>query len=354
MARGLDAVIGSPATTRDRRMTLQALIVRFLLTASLLVLGRPALAGDRITIGTVASSGGASIFVAAALGYFADNGLDAKIVQFGAAHELSTAAAAGDIDFGSTGINAPLCVFANEGKIKIIGSGGEEHPGFHTVGFVVSNKAYAEGLHGLRDLGGHSVATTQFGGAFQYDIDLALKKYHIAGNTVRVLGLQTNGNVASAISGGQTDAAVQSASNVYALVDPGKAKLLGWVSDELGNQQTAVAFTTGTMAREHPDTLRRFLEAFRKGGAAWDRAFLDANGKRQDQSDAEKMIGIVAGTLNLPPAAIAKGIGYFDPEARLNLGDFQNMLDWLYQQGMIKTKMDAHALIDARFTATVP
>ena len=309
---------------------------------------------DRITIGTVASTGGASIFVAEALGYFAANGLEAKIVQFSAAHELSTAAAAGDIDFGSTGINAPLCVFANEGKIRIIGSGGEEHPGFHTVGFVVSNKAYGEGLHGLRDLGGHSVATTQFGGAFQYDIDLALKKYGIAEKTVRILGLQTNGNIASAIGGGQVDAAVQSSSGVFALADAGKAKVLGWVGDELGNQQTAFTFTTGTMAKDHPDIVRRFLDGFRKAGAAWDRAFMDANGNRQDQPEAEKMIGIVAATLNLPPAAIAKGIGYFDPEARLKLADLQNMLDWLYQQSMIKTKMDAPSLIDPRFASTVP
>ena len=333
---------------------MQAIIVRFLLAVIGLAFVWPALAKDSITIGTVASGGGASIFVAAARGYFAEDGLDAKIVQFTAAHQLSTAAATGDIDFGSTGINAPLCVFANEGKVRIIGSGGEEHPGFHTVGFVVSNKAYAQGLHGLRDLGGHSIATTQFGGAFQYDIDIALEKYRIPASTVRILGLQTNGNVASAIGGGQVDAAVQSASNVYALVDPGKARVLGWVGDELGNRQTAVVFTTGRLAKDHPDIVRRFLDGFRKGGAAWDRAFVDANGNRQNQPEAEIMTSIVATALNLPPAAIAKGIGYFDPQARLNLSDFQDMLDWLYRQGMIKTQMEASALIDSRFASTTP
>ena len=333
-------------------MSMRTGFVRLLIAAAVFAVALPALAQDRITIGTVASEGGAPIFVAQALGYFAANGLDAKIVQFTAAHQLSTAAAAGDIDFGSTGINAPLCVFANEGKVRIIGSGGEEHSGFHTVGFIVSNKAYAGGLHSLRDLSGHSIATTQFGGAFQYDIDLALEKYRIPENTVRILGLQTNGNVASAISGGQVDAAVQSTSNVYALVNPGKAKLLGWVGDELGDQQTAVAFTTGTMARDRSDIVHRFLDGFRQGGAAWDRAFMGANGNRENQPDAEKMISIVAAALNLPPAAIANGIGYFEPEARLKLGDFQKMLDWLYRQGMIKTHMEAASLIDARFALT--
>ena len=331
---------------------MRAVSLRLLLAAAMLAFAAPAFALDKINVGTVASAAGAPVFVAQALGIFAANGLEVKIIQFSAAHELSTAAAAGDIDFGSTGINAPLCVFANEGKIRIIGSGGGEHPGFHTVGFVVSNKAYDAGLRGLRDLGGHSVATTEFGGAFQYDIDLALKKYAIPENTVRILGLQTNGNTASAIGGGQVDAAVQSASGVYALVEPGKAKVLGWVGEELGDRQTAVTFTTGAMATDHPDIVRRFLDSFRKGGAAWDHAFMDASGNRQDQPDAAKMIGILATALNIPPAAVAKGIGYFDPEARLRLSDFQDLLDWLYQQGMLKTPMKAAALIDTRFALT--
>ena len=201
-----------------RKIIVQPILLHLLFAGIVLALNRPALALDHITVGTVASSGGASIFVAKALGFFAAGGLEVKIVQFTAAHQLSTAAAAGDIEFGSTGVNAPLCFFADEGKLRIIGSGGAEHPGFRTVGFLISNKAYADGLHSLRDLSGHSIATTQFGGAFQYDIDLALRKYGIPENTVRILGLQTNGNVASAISGGQVDAAVQSTSNVYALV----------------------------------------------------------------------------------------------------------------------------------------
>ena len=65
------------------------------------------------------------------------------------------------------------------------------------------------------------------------------------------------------------------------------------------------------------------------------------------------MIGILASALNLPPVAIAKAIGYFDPEARLQLADFQDMLDWLYQQGMIKTPMAASSLIDSRFALIV-
>jgi NitT/TauT family transport system substrate-binding protein len=317
-------------------------------TATFWAIARSALAADPITIGVVASQGGAPVFLAQALGFFAAEGLDANVVQFTAAHQLSAAAATGDIDFGSTGINAPLCVFANEGQVRIIGSGGDERPGFRTVAFIVSNNAYAAGLHGFRDLRGHSVATTQFGGAFQYDISLILKKYGLPEDSVRIVGLQTNGNVASAISGGQVDVAVQSTANVYALVNPGKAKVLGWVSDELGTQQTAVVFTTGRMATEHLDIVRRFLDAFRKGGATWDHAFMDANGNRKDQPDASRIIGIVATALNQPPASVGNGIGYFDPQARLSLSSLQDMLDWLYAQRMIKTRMDATSLVDPR------
>jgi hypothetical protein len=81
---------------------------------------------------------------------------------------------------------------------------------------------------------------------------------------------------------------------------------------------------------------------------------MDANGNRKDQPEAEKMIGIAASALHLSPADVASGIGYFEPKARLKLADFQDMLDWLYQRGMIKTQMEAASLVDARFALTEP
>ncbi len=308
---------------------------------------------DHIKIGVVHSLGGASAFVAEAKGYFKEEGLDAELVFFTSAAPIAVAGASGDIDFGSTGMTAAFCNLAHAGTLRIIGSGSWEHPGFETIGFLVSNQAYAAGLHSLKELKGHSVGITQLGTPLHYDLARVLKKYAIPLDSIKVLALQSNPNVASALKGGQVDAAVQTTSNIYSLVAKGDAKVLGWVADEFGSGQSAVTFTTGKMAKEHPDIVRRFLKAFRKGGATWDAGFTDAHGNRKDQPSAPEMIDIVAKALHEPPEVIKRGIGYFDPDDRLVLSDVQDALDWYQEQGMLKTHIDAASMIDKRFAIFV-
>ncbi len=309
----------------------------------------PAMAADQIKIGVVHSQGGASAFVAAAKGYFTAEGLDAKLILFDSAAPIAVAAAAGDIDFASTALTAAFCNLAYEGTLRIIGSGGWERPGFQTIGFLVSNQAYAAGLHAFKDLKGHSVGITQLGTPLEYDLARILKKYGIPLSDIHIIPLQSNQNIASAIKGGEVDVGVQTVANVYALVARGDAKLLGWIADEMGTGQSTITFTTGQMAKEHPDLVRRFLAAFAKGGATWDAAFLDAQGERKNQPSADEMIDIVAKALDEPPAVIARGVGYFDPRNRIALSNIQDVLDWYQAHGKIKTHMDATALIDQRF-----
>jgi NitT/TauT family transport system substrate-binding protein len=325
---------------------------RLLIVAAAALLGlsaRPGAAADRIRIGVVQSEGGAAAYVALARGYFKDAGLDVAVTQFASAAPIAVAAASGDIDFGSTAMTAAFCNLAHDGTLHIIGSGGWERPGFQTIGFLVSNQAYEAGLHAFKDARGHSVGITQLGTPLEYDLARILEKYAIPLSAVRVIPLQSNPNVASALKGGQVDIGAQTVANIYPLIARGDAKLLGRAADELDPGQSTVTFTTDRMAREHPDIVDRFLAAFRKGSATWDAAFLDAAGHRKDQPDAAAMIAIVADALHVAPDIVARGIGYFDPQDRIRLADVQGVLDWYLANGMVKTPMDAAALIDKRF-----
>ncbi len=317
--------------------------------ASLNLALQPGSAADPVRIGVVQSQGGASAFVAVAKGYFAAEGLDAKLVYFNSAAPIAVAAAAGDIDFASTALTAAFCNLAYQGTLRVVASGGWERPGFQTIGFLVSNQAYAAGLRAFKDLKGHSVGITQLGTPLEYDLARILKKYGIPLDDIKMVPLQSNQNVASAIKGGEIDVGVQTVANIYPLVERGDAKLLGWIADEVGPGQSTVTFTTAAMAKDHPELIRRFLAAFAKGGATWDAAFLDAQGARQNQPDADEMIGIAAKALNQPPDIIARGIAYFDPQNRIVLANMQDVLDWYEAHGKIKMHMDAAALIDQRF-----
>ena len=322
----------------------------FAVTAGLLVASiAPGQAAEHVKIGVVHSIGGAPLYVTQDMGYFKDEGLDAELVSFDAAQPIAVAAASGDVDFGSTGITAAFLNLAAQGTLKIIGAGAWERKGFQSIGFMVSNQAYAAGVHSLKDMAGHSVGLTQVGSPLHYNIAIAMEKAGVDLKTVRFVPLQSNPNIASAIKGGQIDAASQTSSNISPLVEKNEAKLLGWASDVMEGQAEA-AFANTKFANDHPEAVKKFLAAFRKAEATWDAAFIDKDGKRADQPSAKKMIEIMSKNLSLPPEVLAKSIAYYDPQSRVALDDVQRAIDWYYSQGMIKEKLDAASLVDKRFT----
>jgi NitT/TauT family transport system substrate-binding protein len=319
-------------------------------------IGTPAAsAGDPIRVGMVQTSlASIPIVVADAKGFFRDEGLDATIVPFQASEPIALALGSGDIDFGTTGLSNPFFVLANAGQITIIGGDSTEHPGFHAIGFVASNQAYAAGLKSTADLGGHSFGLTQLGSPLEYSLARVLAKHSIDLKSMRLIGLQSNANVASAITGGQIDASIMSSANLFAVVNRGGAKMLSWLDDEISGTQVTGTVISTKFANARPDSVRHFLAAFRKGAQAWDAAFVGADGKRADQATAAEMVAIMAKGLNQPPEVIKQGLNYDDPEARVNVGALQHMLDWYYQQGMLKVHLDASNMVDRRFAQLVP
>jgi len=324
------------------------------LTASIVALAAgPSRAAEHVKIGVVRSMGGAPLYVAQDMGFYKDEGLDAQLVWFDAAQPVAVAAASGDIDFGSTGMTAAFLNLAAQGTLKIIGAGTWEHKGFQSIGFMVSNQAYAAGLTSLDGFAGHSVGITQLGSPLQYSLALMLVKQHIQLSKVRVVGLQSNGNVASALTGGQIDASIMSAANLNAVLARGGGKFIAWLDDEVHGASVTGTVTSTKIANEHGDTVKRFLAAFRKAAKTWDAGFVDAQGNRADQPSAPELIALMAKGLNQKPEVIVQGLNYVEPEARINIGDIQRMLDWYEAQGMQKIHIDAKNIIDMRYAKLI-
>lgn len=308
----------------------------------------PSQADEHIKIGVVRSMGGAPLYVAQDMGFYKEQGLDAELVWFDSAQPVAVAAASGDVDFGSTGMTAAFLNLAAQGTLKIIGAGTWEHKGFQSIGFMESNQAYAAGLHDMKEMAGHSVGLTQVGTPLHYNIAQALAKAGVDLKTVRIVPLQSNPNVASAIKGGQVDVAVQTSANIYPLVKSGDARVFGWASDVIEGQSEATLVNT-KFANDHPETVKKFMAAFRKAEATWDSGFVDKDGKRTDEPMGKKMMEIASKNLGAPPEVLAMGIPYYDPESRVSLSDVQRAIDWYHDQGMVKDKLDAASLVDKRF-----
>ena len=303
-------------------------------------------AGEHIKIGGQKTT--SPIYIAVEKGYFAAEGLDPELVYFEAGQPVAVAAVSGDIDFGIAGLTGGLYALAEQGALKIIGGQTREAPGFRANTVVASTKAWEAGLKSFKDLPGHSVAVTQIGSAFHYDLALLADKYGFDLKTVRIMPLQSNPNSVAAVSGGSVDAAISLITYLKPALDKGDVKLLGFVGDETPWQLVG-CFVSSKTADERGDTVRKFLRAFRKATRDYHDAFTAADGSRKDGPTAPEMLAIMAKYTGRPVAQVDESIGYIDPDAAIDTADVARQVAWYKAQGLVKGDVPGDKLVDMRY-----
>jgi NitT/TauT family transport system substrate-binding protein len=326
-----------------------------------LVVGCALLAGacaaasaEPITLGVSKLASCSPIAIAMVKGYFKAEGLEPKLVFFDAQQPIAVAAVSGDVEVGMAAETAALYSLAGQGNLRIIGGGGSNAPTFHYLGLYASKGAYEAGLTDGSKLPGHSVALTQLGTGLQYSLGLIAEKYGFDIKSVQLLPLQSNANIASALSGGRADASVFSSTGALPLYQRGDIKLLGWIGDMTGFDQTYLIFSSKKITDEQPDKVKRFLAAFRKGAHDYYDAFTGKDGKRKDSATAAETLDILSKYLDQPVKLVTLGLPYIDADARLDVAAVKHQIGWYKGQGLLKGEVEADAIIDKRFAVPMP
>lgn len=322
-----------------------------LLALALLVLVRPAEAAEKLRVGVLKLASSGPVFIAAARGYFAAEGLDVDLRFFDAAQPIAVATVAGDVEVGVTGLTAGFYNLAGKGALRIIGAQSREAPGYHLTAYLASNQAYAAGLRTLGDLPGHSVAITQVGSTFHYSIGLLAEKLGFPIASLKLVPLQSLPNVASALQGGQVDAALIPATLAVPMIARGDAHVLGWVGDETPWQLGAIFATLRTISQRRA-AVAGFINAYRRGARDFHDALLarDAGGLPIEGPQSNDLVAIIAEYTGQAPAQIRIGIPYVDPDARLLLDDIPRQVGWYQSMGLVDKSVDARAILDLSFT----
>jgi len=292
--------------------------------------------------------------VAIERGYFAEQDLAPEMVFFDSAEPMAVALAAGDVDFAVSGLSAGFYTLAAVGHIRVLASAAIEHPGFFNLAFLGSNKAYDKGLASAHDIPGHSFGVTQVGTSLQYSLGLLAEKDRFPMDAVAVKQLQSIPNVVTALGGGLIDSAVLPATPALPLIDRGTIRLLGWVSDLSPGWMGAVAFTSGKLADENGDMVRRFLAAYRKGSRDYHDAFAGPGNERRDGPATEAMLALLAKFTSIPPALIDRAAPYLDPEGRVVMADLAHQIAWYRAQRLMKAELDPADFVDRRYAKLMP
>jgi NitT/TauT family transport system substrate-binding protein len=316
--------------------------------ATALCMARQTLAAERIKIGILKTSGFGPLYLAKERGYFSAENLDAELVTFTAAQPVAVATVSGDLDFGVMGLTAAFYNLAGQGALRVIAGYIREVPNFQTNGYIVSNAAFAGGLTSFKNLSGRSVAVPFLGSPPHYSVGLLAEKYGFDLKSLRILPLQSNPNMVTAVVGGQADTTIVGTSFVLPALQRGQAKLLGWVGDETPFQLGAVI--TGTKStNERADTVERFLRAYRKGTKDYHDAFTGPSENRQDNSTTADVLAIIAKYVEQPVEVVKQGISYIDAEGRLDDKDVLRQIAWYTSQNMVNRQVAGDEIIDKRY-----
>jgi ABC-type nitrate/sulfonate/bicarbonate transport system substrate-binding protein len=293
--------------------------------------GAPKVTVRYATIGV--NEGSIPLYLGIKKGYFSDQGIDLKILDFQGGVESVTAGAAGEIDIG--GVGSPIVVGAAAGvPIKIIGS--PVAPGQHFI--VVSRPGYSS----FKELKGKKVSGGRPGqGTIQAFVTIA------RGNGLQLSDFQNldagfGASAFASLQSGQIEAFLTTEIIAAKAELEGVGKILARASDYFGRYQHSFFFATDRFIAEHPEAVKGFLAGYRKA-------------VEYAQSNPEEAIQFAVKELHLEEkplrAVLAKQLASWNSSGKVDIEGTENCIKILKELGEIdpKVQVTATQIVDEQF-----
>src|SRR5499427_1616168 len=150
-----------------------------MLTCAMLVgHAQPARAADRVTIGVSRTLSDAGYYIADAMGFFRDEGLEIAITGFNSAAQMIAPLGTGELDVGGGTVSAGFYNAAGRGiAIKIVADQGSIRPGYGFSSLMVRKDRVDSGRYrSFADLKGMKVAIAAPGTGSASALNEALKR----------------------------------------------------------------------------------------------------------------------------------------------------------------------------------
>ena len=318
-------------------------------------IAQTALSADKLIVGALRFTSHSAGFIALERGYFTQEGLNVEFRFFQAAAPTATAVTSGDVDFAIAGITGGFFNNAGKGALKAIGGVLHERKGVDGMALMASKKAFEAGLTKPEHLKGKSLAMTQFGSTFHYMGGVTAEKFGFSIKDIRVRPLQKVGAMIGAFKSGQVDAMFMVPHIAKPLARAGAGKIVGWLRDWHPDYQITALITSTRNIKEKPDLVRKFLRAYARGIADFNRVMLD---QKKDPAATEAMVKTIHKYVytSRPYAKAARSIKagamYLNPSLSLDVKSVKHQLEWNQSQGFVKKDITMDQVVDTSFVNT--
>ncbi|MBY5974559.1 ABC transporter substrate-binding protein [Pseudooceanicola marinus] len=309
---------------------------------------------DDVVLGALRFTSHGAGFVAFEKGYFDEENLNVSFEFFQAAQPIAVATASGDVDFGLAGVTGGMMNLAEKDAVRIVGGVLHEKKGVDGMMVMASNQAYEDGLDTVPEIKGHSMAMTQVGSTFHYMTSRIADAEGFDISDVRLVPLQKVGAMVAALKSGQVDAMIMVPHIAKPLVEAGAAKELGWLYD-YAEYQISTLFTSVDNIENNRDMVERFIRAYAKGIADFNRVMLAEN---PDPAELDEMTRMIAKYVapdkpyEEAMASIQQGAMNLNEGLALNMTDVAAQMQWFKDQNLVDSDLAVDQLVDDSFVET--
>ncbi|OFW14173.1 MAG: hypothetical protein A3H27_18220 [Acidobacteria bacterium RIFCSPLOWO2_02_FULL_59_13] len=308
-----------------------------------------AASAENVTVGIIGSSTDAPIFIADANGYFKDEGLTVKLVQFNSGAKMVPVLGTGDLDAGAGAASVGLYNASERGiEIKIVADKVQYGTTYNHSSLLVRKDLVASGkFKGFKDLKGLKVAITAHGSTDESVLNEALKLGGLKWGDAEPVYLGF-GQHLPAFENGAIDASLTAEPLVTRILKAGSA--VQFVSNDkiYPRQQSAVLLYGARFIKDRPDIAKKFMRAYIRGARFYNDAVANAtlSGPR-----GQEVIAILTKYSNLKDPNVFKVITAFsvDPDGKLNVNSLRKDWQFFKDTGRIDGKVGVDAVVDTSF-----
>ena len=277
-----------------------------------------------VRVGHVPVTIDAPLYIAAAKGYFEEEGMRVELLPVEGGTENVVQVAAGNFDVAAGGVGAGLFNAVVRGvEFEIVAPLHTERPPL-TSPLVVSKARYdSSELTEVADLAGLTVSTNAKGAATEYWLWRALQQGGLDFPDVEVIGLGFR-DVPPALENGSLDAAILGEPLATLAEDEGLITRLS--QDFIEGFTSTVVYYNVEWAEANPELAKGFVKAFMRGAR-------DLNG---DAWYDEENLAIIEEYTGVPAEVVARANrSYHDPNGNVPIEDLNELQRFFMEQGQL-------------------
>jgi NitT/TauT family transport system substrate-binding protein len=301
-----------------------------------------------LRVGLTRDASAASVLIAVDAGYFELAGLDPKLMPLESDASVSAAVASGKADVGIAALSASFFSYAASHRLKIIASRSSDRTGFPMYALLVSQKARAAGLSGVRGLSNTKIGVASADSSEYYGLYSIATRFNLDPGSIKTSLWKARGAEIAALSHGDIDAALLPYPAALVLAKKGRSLLR--LSDFAQWQQGVVFVTAESIAKRRP-LIEEFVRAYQHGTADYALNFLnyDDGGDFIPGTHYDRYLDLVAGWLKVSRETLAQTKTYNERRANLDVTDIKKQIQFWKDRDKLDQGVVADDLLDLSF-----